>query len=42
MTNMMRYHPCYNFEEYEKRNPFEMGIFIEFALPYYLIINSGF
>ncbi len=42
MTSMMIYHPGHAFEKYAQNNPFEMGIFLEFTLPYYLIINSGF
>ena len=42
MTNMIIYHPGYAFEEYAKSNPFEMGIFLEFTLPYYITLNSGF
>ncbi|WP_312095492.1 hypothetical protein [Aminipila sp.] len=42
MTSMMIYHPGDIFEDYAKNNPFEMGIFLEFTLPYYLTLNRGF
>jgi hypothetical protein len=31
-----------NYKEYMQRNNFEMALFMEFSLPYYLLINSGF